>query len=102
MRISLVRTAEAGCGDGLETEGMPVAQSTPAIAGNYTFDPFARHPFYTAVNASLVRRAIGRLDAARSAGERVQIVELGSGTGAATVHVDDAILRRGRRPGRAP
>jgi ubiquinone/menaquinone biosynthesis C-methylase UbiE len=71
---------------------------TPTIASSYTFDPFARHPFYTAVNASLVRRAIGRLHAARPGGEPVQVVELASGTGAVTELILEE-LQRLDRPG---
>jgi ubiquinone/menaquinone biosynthesis C-methylase UbiE len=69
---------------------------TAAIASSYTFDPFARHAFYTEVNASLVRRAIGRLDAARPGGELVQVVELASGTGAVTELILDELERLGR------
>ncbi len=69
---------------------------TPLIASSYTFDPFARHPFYTDVNASLVHRAIGRLHAARPAGEAVRVVELASGTGAVTELILDELERLGR------
>ena len=43
--------------------------------GGYTFDPFARHPFYHQINRSLVQRAVGRLDAARPPGEVVRVVD---------------------------
>jgi ubiquinone/menaquinone biosynthesis C-methylase UbiE len=69
---------------------------TPTIASSYTFDPFARHPFYTEVNAALVGRAIGRLHAARPAGESVRVVELASGTGAVTELILDELERLGR------
>ncbi len=69
---------------------------TPAIAESYTFDPFARHQFYHDVNQSLVRTAIGRLDADRPAGERVRVVELASGTGAVTELILDELERLGR------
>jgi ubiquinone/menaquinone biosynthesis C-methylase UbiE len=69
---------------------------TPALASNFTFDPFARHQFYCDVNASLVRRAIGRLDAARPKGEPVRILELASGTGAVTEQILDELDRRAR------
>jgi ubiquinone/menaquinone biosynthesis C-methylase UbiE len=70
--------------------------ATPAIAGTYTFDPFARHQFYHDVNQSLVRTAIKRLDADRPAGEQVRVVELASGTGAVTELILDELERRGR------
>jgi ubiquinone/menaquinone biosynthesis C-methylase UbiE len=72
-----------------------VAQ-TPTLATSYTFDPFARHQFYVDVNASLVRRAIGRLDASRPSGQRVRVVELASGTGAVTEQILDELERIGR------
>src|SRR5579872_3189004 len=70
---------------------------TPTIATNYTFDPFARHQFYVDVNESLVRRAIGRLDASRPKGQRVRVVELASGTGAVTEQILDELRRLGRQ-----
>jgi len=73
----------------------PVAQ-TPTLATNFTFDPFARHQFYVDVNASLVRRAIGRLDASRPHGQHVRVVELASGTAAVTEQILDDLERRGR------
>jgi ubiquinone/menaquinone biosynthesis C-methylase UbiE len=72
---------------------------TPTIATSYTFDPFARHPFYTEVNASLVQRAIGHVDATRPAGKLVRVVELASGTGAVTELILDELERLGR-PGK--
>ncbi|MBF6591950.1 MAG: class I SAM-dependent methyltransferase, partial [Ktedonobacterales bacterium] len=69
---------------------------TPTIASSYTFDPFARHPFYTEVNASLVRQALARVDATRPAGEAVRVVELASGTGAVTELILDELERLGR------
>lgn len=62
----------------------------------YTFDPFSRHEFYTAVNRSLVEHTIALLDAARPAGETVRVVELASGTGAVTEQVLDALAARHR------
>jgi ubiquinone/menaquinone biosynthesis C-methylase UbiE len=69
---------------------------TPVIASTYTFDPFARHRFYHDVNESLVRTAIGMLDADRPAGESVRVAELASGTGAVTELILDELERRGR------
>lgn len=69
---------------------------TPAVASSYTFDPFARHQFYHDVNQSLVRQAIGRLDADRPAGQAVRVVELASGTGAVTELILDELERIGR------
>lgn len=69
---------------------------TPTIAGSYTFDPFARHQFYHDVNESLVRTAIGKLDAAHPAGRHVRVFELASGTGAVTELILNELERRGR------
>jgi ubiquinone/menaquinone biosynthesis C-methylase UbiE len=73
-----------------------MTQQTPTIAGEYTFDPFARHQFYHDVNQSLVRAAIEALDAARPAGDTVRVVELASGTGAVTELILDELARAGR------
>jgi ubiquinone/menaquinone biosynthesis C-methylase UbiE len=69
---------------------------TPTNGPKYTFDPFARHQFYLDINASLVRRAIARVDATRSRTQRLYIVELASGTGAVTEQILDALERCGR------
>lgn len=65
-------------------------------AESYSFDPFARHAFYTDLNRSLVRRTLGRLDRARPPGARVRVVELASGTGAVTQLLADELTRLGR------
>jgi ubiquinone/menaquinone biosynthesis C-methylase UbiE len=69
---------------------------TPVNAPGYTFDPFVRHQFYIDINAALVRRAIGRVDATRSPGERLCVVELASGTGAVTEQILDTLEQHGR------
>src|SRR5437660_7025068 len=76
-------------------EGATMAE-TPTIAGSYTFDPFARHQFYQDINAALVRKALGRLDADRPSGVSVRVAELASGTGAVTELVLDELERLGR------
>ena len=62
----------------------------------YTFDPFARHQFYIDINASLVRRAIARVDATRPHAQRLCVVELACGTGAVTEQILDTVERCGR------
>jgi ubiquinone/menaquinone biosynthesis C-methylase UbiE len=69
---------------------------TPSFAGAYTYDAFARHQFYEDINAGLVRMATGRLDRERPAGERVQVVEVASGTGAVTELILNELERLGR------
>jgi ubiquinone/menaquinone biosynthesis C-methylase UbiE len=56
----------------------------PLARDEYSFDPFARQPFYTDVNRALVRRAIARLVANRPEGAPLRVVDLASGTGAVT------------------
>jgi ubiquinone/menaquinone biosynthesis C-methylase UbiE len=69
---------------------------TPTDVDHYTFDPFARHPFYHQINRALVRRAVGRLDAVQPPGEVVRVVDLASGTGAVTHLIVDELAQRGR------
>jgi ubiquinone/menaquinone biosynthesis C-methylase UbiE len=68
----------------------------PTNATTYTFDPFARHQFYIDINASLVRRAIARVDATRPPAQRLCVVELACGTGAVTEQILDAVEQCGR------
>ncbi|HEV7126812.1 MAG TPA: class I SAM-dependent methyltransferase [Ktedonobacterales bacterium] len=69
---------------------------TSTAVDTYSFDPFARHPFYTDLNRSLVRRALGRLDGIQPKGALVRIVEMASGTGAVTQLIADELARLGR------
>jgi ubiquinone/menaquinone biosynthesis C-methylase UbiE len=68
----------------------------PSKTPNYSFDPFARHQFYIDINAALVRRTIGRVEANRPRAQRLSIVELASGTGAVTEQILDALQQYGR------
>lgn len=61
----------------------------------YSYEAFTRHAFYAAVNHALVERAIGHLDT-RPAGEKLKVVDLGSGTGAITQMIVKALKKRGR------
>ena len=69
----------------------------PSTVPNYTFDPFARQQFYIDINAALVRRTVGRVDATRPRAQRLYVVELASGTGAVTEQILDALEQYGRR-----
>src|SRR5258707_5400267 len=62
----------------------------------FTFDPFARHQFYTDVTRALVERTIAYLDRTHPPGETLRIVELASGTGAVTELILDTLAARGR------
>jgi len=64
--------------------------------GTFTFDPFARHQFYTDVNRALVTHAIAHLDRTHAPGTPLRIVELASGTGAVTELILQALAKRGR------
>ncbi len=61
----------------------------------YSYEAFTKHAFYAAVNHALVERAVAQLDT-RPAGERLTVVDLGSGTGAITQMVVEALKKRGR------
>jgi ubiquinone/menaquinone biosynthesis C-methylase UbiE len=61
---------------------------------DFGYEPFTRHGFYEAVNRALVHDVIGRLDA-RPGGDGMTIVDLGSGTGAVTQQVVEALQERG-------
>jgi ubiquinone/menaquinone biosynthesis C-methylase UbiE len=68
----------------------------PPARDEYSFDPFARQPFYTDVNRSLVRRAIARLAANRPEGAHLRVVDLASGTGAVTRLILEELSARER------
>ncbi len=57
----------------------------------YSYEPFTRHAFYQEVNRTLVERAVGSLPTGRP----LTIVDLGSGTGAITQMVSEALHKRG-------
>lgn len=61
-----------------------------------TFEPFSRHQFYTDVNRALVERALDILDASRTPGETVRVVEAASGTGAVTELIVEGLAQRKR------
>ncbi len=61
----------------------------------YSYEAFTQHTFYASVNQALVERAVTHLDA-RPAGEKLNVVDLGSGTGAITQMIVEALKKRGR------
>ena len=61
----------------------------------FSFEPFAAHPFYTAVNRSLVQQALALL-AARPTHIPLTIVDLACGTGAITCLIVEELLRSAR------
>ena len=58
----------------------------------FTFEPFAAHPFYTTVNRSLVQQALAPLTS-RPNHEPLTIVDLACGTGAITRLIAEELLR---------
>ena len=72
-----------------------MSQSLIEDRENYSFDPFAQHPFYATINRSLVRLVAERLATSRPACEHVRVVELASGTGLVTHIILDEFQRRG-------
>ena len=62
--------------------------------GRFTFEPFAAHPFYTAVNRSLVQKALAPL-VARSNNALLTVVDMACGTGAITRLIAEEIAAQG-------
>jgi ubiquinone/menaquinone biosynthesis C-methylase UbiE len=61
----------------------------------FTFEPFAAHPFYTEVNRALVRQALAHLPAQPKNGQ-FTIVDMACGTGAITRLIAEEMARQGR------
>ena len=62
----------------------------------FTFEPFAAHLFYTAINRSLVQQALARL-MPRSDNGSLTVVDMACGTGAVTRLIAEEIAAQGRR-----
>lgn len=60
----------------------------------FSFEAFAAHPFYTAVNRSLVQRALASL-VARSSNTSLTVVDMACGTGAITRLIAEEIAALG-------
>ena len=61
----------------------------------FSFAPFAAHPFYTHINRSLVQQALASLT--RPAAATLTIVDMACGTGAITRLIAEEVARRGYR-----
>jgi ubiquinone/menaquinone biosynthesis C-methylase UbiE len=59
-----------------------------------TFEAFAAHPFYTAINRPLVQRALAHL-VTRPSGAPLTIVDMACGTGAVTRLITEELARQG-------
>jgi len=62
----------------------------------FTFEAFAAHPFYTAVNRSLVQQALAPL-VTRPPDATLTIVDMACGTGAVTRLIAEELARRGHQ-----
>lgn len=62
----------------------------------FSFEPFAAHSFYTAINRSLVRQALAHF-ADRPATKSLTIVDMACGTGAVTRLIAEEMSRQGRQ-----
>lgn len=60
----------------------------------FTFEPFAAHPFYTEINRALVRQALAHLDK-RAQDAPLTIVDMACGTGAVTRLIAEESAQRG-------
>jgi len=62
----------------------------------FTFEAFAAHPFYTAINRSLVQQALAPL-VIRPTGATLTLVDMACGTGAITRLIAEELARQGRQ-----
>jgi ubiquinone/menaquinone biosynthesis C-methylase UbiE len=62
----------------------------------FTYEAFAAHPFYTDVNRSLVKQALGHLET-RPADVPLTIVDMACGTGAITRLIAEELAKKGRK-----
>jgi len=63
---------------------------------HFTFEAFAAHPFYTAINRSLVQQALAPL-VIRPTGATLTLVDMACGTGAITRLIAEELARQGRQ-----
>jgi ubiquinone/menaquinone biosynthesis C-methylase UbiE len=73
-----------------------VGKNQPFMAGSLRFEAFAAHPFYTAINRSLVQQALAPL-VTRPPDATLTIVDMACGTGAVTRLIAEELARRGRQ-----
>jgi len=66
----------------------------PEETPHLTFEAFAAHPFYTAINRSLVQGALAPL-VTRPSGAPLTIVDMACGTGAVTQLIAEELARQG-------
>jgi SAM-dependent methyltransferase len=72
-----------------------MSQSPNGDKERYSFDPFVQHPFYRAINQSLVQLVVEQFAPPCAPSQRVRIVELASGTGFVTHLILDAFQQQG-------
>src|SRR3989454_1311884 len=80
----------------MDEGGLPMSMIETEETNQFTFEPFAAHPFYQEINHSLVRRAIASL-AARTSKATLTIVDMACGTGAITRLLAQEIAYQGRQ-----
>lgn len=68
----------------------------PVDTHSFTFEAFAAHPFYTAINRSLVQQALVPL-MSRPPGATLTIIDMACGTGAVTRLIVEELTRQGRQ-----
>ena len=68
---------------------------------HFTFEAFAAHPFYTAINRSLVQQALASL-VTRPPDATLMIVDMACGTGLITWLITEELALRGPRHASSP
>lgn len=77
-------------------EAFPMGLLETEETNKFTYEAFAAHPFYTNVNRSLVKQALGHLET-RSADVPLTIVDMACGTGAITRLIAEELAAKGRQ-----
>src|SRR5258708_24045106 len=77
-------------------EAFPMGLLETEETNKFTYEAFAAHPFYTDVNRSLVKQALGHLET-RPADVPLTIVDMACGTGAITRLIAEEVAAKGRQ-----
>src|SRR5258708_24331600 len=76
-------------------EAFPMGLLETEETNKFTYEAFAAHPFYTDVNRSLVKQALGHLET-RPADVPLTIVDMACRTGAITHPIAEELAAKGK------